>query len=397
MLSFHNRLALIVVGALLATSGCGGNGAVPSSVGGNSAFSQRAFSDGSPVFPDDNTSILKKLKKDVVIGSTVDPKNGDTGPRALSQVPPPPSEVQPTLGLLKTGQLLVCNFADSAGTAGKGTTIEVLAPKARSKPTTFVQSSKFEGCDGDAVSSGYNVYAAGLTSKILEKYNDIAKPVKAYGPPIEDPLVSADAFCSLPYAPEDIYVGDAKTGSVVKFAAGLYGDKKELAVIEGFAVKGIGWGTLGPSGIEYNATLIARGYRCNDSLYIVDGVNNTIVAVSKASNLLPTGEIVVQPGGKTFKCKQKRFTCATLVYSGSPLNAPVALALLPNGNLIAANTKGGNKLVEISSSGKLLGTKLIDRSSAAHVFGLVASGTNDRNTVLFYTDTKDNSVHELEE
>jgi len=30
------------------------------------------------------------------------------------------------------------------------------------------------------------------------------------------------------------------------------------------------------------------------------------------------------------------------------------------------------------------------------VFGLVASGSSDSNTVLFYTDTKDNSVHELE-
>ena len=42
--------------------------------------------------------------------------------------------------------------------------------------------------------------------------------------------------------------------------------------------------------------------RCNDTLYIVDGVDNTIVAVSNASNLLEKDEIVVQPGGKKFKC-----------------------------------------------------------------------------------------------
>ena len=166
-------------------------------------------------------------------------------------------------------------------------------------------------------------------------------------------------------------------------------------MITGFGVNnGSGWGVLGPSGIRYNGTRI--GSLCNDTLYIADGVDNTIVAISKASNLLTTGEIQVKPGGKTFKCKQKRFTCATLVYSGSPLNAPVALALLPNGNLVAANTQGGNRLVEISASGKLLATKSVDKSSIAHVFGLLAIGSNDGNTVLFYTDTKDNSVHELE-
>ncbi|MFY9665554.1 MAG: hypothetical protein WAK19_14020, partial [Candidatus Cybelea sp.] len=92
------------------------------------------------VVPDDTTSILKKLTKDVEIGSTVDKKNGDMGPRAISLV-------RSTFGL-KKGQLLVCNFENSTGTAGKGTTIEVLNPVPHSKPVTFTQSTKLEGCDG---------------------------------------------------------------------------------------------------------------------------------------------------------------------------------------------------------------------------------------------------------
>jgi hypothetical protein len=385
---FRNRAALLV-GALLATSACGGYGAVPSHASASSPSLQLGIPQERSISPDDNTSILKKLKKNVVIGSTVDPTNGDTGPRAIAQA-------LISFGL-KKGQLIVCNFADTAGTAGKGTTANVLDPTPGSKPATFVQSSKIQGCDGDALSSGNSLFGAGLRSHIVAKFNQNGKYAKTYGPPIEAPLTSADAFCGLNYAPEGIYVGDSKTGAIIKFAPGLYGNPKEVEVITGFAVnKGSGWGVLGPSGIQYNGKLIGTN-RCNDTLYIADGADNTIVAASKASNLLVKGEIEILPGGKTFKCKQKRFTCATLVYSGSPLNAPVALALLPNGNLIAANTKGGNRLVEISSSGKLLGTKLIDASSAAHVFGLVASGTNDGNTVLFYTDTKDNSVHELEE
>ncbi len=132
----------------------------------------------------------------------------------------------------------------------------------------------------------------------------------------------------------------------------------------------------------------------NDSLYIVDGVDNEVVAVTNASNLLVKDEIVVSSHGTKFTCKQKKFTCASVVYRGSALNAPVASAFLPNGNLIVANTKGGNTLVELTLTGKVLATKKIDSSKNAHVFGLVASGT--KNVVLFYTDTADNSVHELE-
>ncbi|HEY1428015.1 MAG TPA: hypothetical protein VGF18_00450, partial [Candidatus Tumulicola sp.] len=104
---------------------------------------------------------------------------------------------------------------------------------------------------------------------------------------------------------------------------------------------------------------------------------------------------VVQPGGKTFKCVHPSATCATLVYSGSPLNAPVASALLPNGNLILANTKGGNTLVELTPTGKVLATKKLDTNKTADVFGLVVSGTSDSDTVLYYTNSVTNTLHEL--
>jgi len=174
------------------------------------------------------------------------------------------------------------------------------------------------------------------------------------------------------------------------------GKAKMTRVIIGFGVNnGSGWSVLGPSGIQYNGT--RTGNLCNDTLYIVDGVDNTVVAVSTASNLLQKDEIVVEPGGKKFKCAHPKATCATLVYSGSPLNAPVASALLPNGNLIVANTKGGNKFVELTPSGKILATKTIDSSKTAHIFGLLASGTSDSDTVLFYTDKATNTLHELKQ
>ncbi|MGA8796862.1 MAG: hypothetical protein WB526_07330 [Candidatus Cybelea sp.] len=382
MPTFNNRVLMLTAGALLATSACGANATVPSGVVSPTG--------ASSFVPDDTTSILKKLTKDVEIGSTVDRKNGDMGPRAISVA-------RATFGL-KKGQLLVCNFDDSAGTAGKGTTIEVLDPDPHSKPVTFTQSTKIEGCDGDAATATNQVYGAGLVSGLVSRFDQTGKLEKSHGSPIQVPFADADAFCGEAYAPEDIYIADSKTGSIIKlaFVPVSSGNVRLTQVITGFGVnKGSGWSVLGPSGMQYDNR--KTGSLCNDTLYIVDGVDNTVVAVSNASNLLEKNEIVVQPGGKTFKCAHAKSTCATLVYSGSPLNAPVASALLPNGNLIVANTQGGNELVELTPTGKVLDTKTIDTSSVAHIFGLLATGTSDSNTVLFYTDTETNTLQELEQ
>jgi hypothetical protein len=385
MPTLNNRVLMLTAGALFATSACGGNSTVPT------AFAPQVSALGvRSIVPTDSTSILKKLKKDVEIGSTVDPKNGDMGPRAISRA-------RSTFGL-KAGQLLVCNFEDSAGTAGKGTTIEVFNPDPHSKPKTFTQNSKVEGCDGDAVTATNQVYGAGLASGVVPRFSQVGKLEKSYGSPIEVPFADTDAFCGEAYAPEDIYIGDSKTGAVFKLAfipVSRSGKAKLTRVISGFGVgKGSGWSVLGPSGMQYNNT--RTGSLCNDTLYIVDGADNTVVAVSNASQLLEKDEIVVQPGGKKFKCAHPKNTCATLVYSGSPLNAPVASALLPNGNLIVANTKGGNELVELTPAGQVLDTKVIDTSATADIFGLLATGTSDSDTALFYTDTKTNTLQELE-
>jgi hypothetical protein len=370
-------------------SACCGRGALPSNAGASNPALQPGLSQQRDLSPADSTSILKRLTKDVLIGSTVDPTNGDTGPHAISRA-------LVSYGTLKKGQLLVCNFADSSGTAGKGTTVDVLDPTPGSKPHTYLQSSKIEGCDGDALSSANILYATGLTSGMMGGFLQIGKFAKGYGSLIKAPFDDADAFCSVSHYPEYIYVSDAKTGSIISFSVNTYGNPRENQVITGFGVNnGSSWRVLGPSGIQYNGQ--RKGSLCNDTLYIVDGVDDTIIAVSNSSSLLVKDQIIVKPGGKTFKGKYPKTTCAKLVYAGSPLNAPVASALLPNGNLIVANTKGGNKLVEVTSAGKLLATKTIDKSTVAHIFALLAIGTDDANIALFYTTRKDNTLHKLEQ
>ena len=100
------RAALLAAGVLLAVSACNGTGAVPSSA--PAANPDAGGSRAAVASPADTKSILKLLKKDVTIGSTVDAANGDMGPRAVTVV-------QNNFGKLKKGQVLVCNFERLVG------------------------------------------------------------------------------------------------------------------------------------------------------------------------------------------------------------------------------------------------------------------------------------------
>jgi hypothetical protein len=386
-----NRAGLAVCAAVLGLPACGQANTVPTNSTSTLSSQASHVSQTQPddsVVPADTTSILKKLTKDVVIGTTTDPTNGDTGPHSVSVV-------GLTYGL-KKGQLLVCNFADSSGTPGNGTTIDVFNPTPSSSAATFAQSNDIKGCSGTAISSGNQVYGAGMTSGLLTWFDQTGALQNTYGSPIQAPFSTADVYTGKMYASEYIFTSDVKTGSIISTGAEGYGSGFFTQVATGFSVGSAsqsGWSTLGPSGLMY--------YKKKDLLYIVDGANNTIVQFSHASSLLEKNEIVVKPGGKTFKCLHKKTTCGKLIYSGSPLNAPVAGTILPNGNMIVANTAGGasltNMLVELTPAGKVLDTAVVDSSATPGVYGLAASGTNDSNTVLFFTDTNSNNLQELEQ
>jgi hypothetical protein len=191
-----------------------------------------------------------------VIGTTVDPTNGDNAARAVSVVPA-------TFEKLKKGHLLLCNFDDKDGKAGKGTTMDMFDPKPGSKAATFAESSKIEGCDADTIPA-VSVLAAGATSQLLVGIGangDVAQRGLSAGLPFS--VVSAVQPNS-PYSPQNIYVSDAKTGSIISFSINEYGNPKVVQVATGFAVNHKpGWGRLGPSGLQYDAK--------KDALYIADG------------------------------------------------------------------------------------------------------------------------------
>jgi hypothetical protein len=392
-MTFSNtRVALLAAVTLVAASACGGNSAVPSASqnAANAALSQAAAGiQPLGIEPQDTTSILKKLKKNVIIGSTVDATNGDKGPRGFSVVNAP-------LGKLKKNQIVVCNFADKTGAAGKGTTIEQLNSTPGSKPTRFFASTKIQGCADAAISiASDDIYASGFTSGLEVQILPSGKLKKTWGTPLVEPIAGVDGVCpagpSCLYSSEYIYVADASIGGIVSFSVNGYGNKKETEVIDGFDVnKKSGWNALGPDSIAYN-------FKNNGTLYAIDAVDSTVVSFNNASELLVKDEITVNKGGKTFKCKYPKSTCGKLILAGTPLNAPVAIAKLPNGNLVVANSAGSspNTLVELTPAGDVLDTKVVDTNKTAGIFGLYAIGKTDSDTALYYTDSNDNNLHEL--
>ena len=389
MFATFNRTVSTAVALAFLTTACGQSNAVPSPAAADSGLR------GGIAQPAASTSILKGLTKDVTIGSTVDPTNGDQGPRSLALV-------TYSFGKLKKGDLLVCNFENSSGTAGAGTTVELLSSVPGSKPTTFVQSSKIQGCDGVSIDEENEVWVSGLTSKQTCQVSDAGKLGKCHGSPtIADPLTNGYGApppgSSGLYSPYFIFVGDigsggtsGDNGSIVNFSLGSYGTGKDLQVVTGFpSTKVNGWQTYGPSGFSYNSN--------KGNLFVVDGANNTLTEIIDAPNLLLKDEIVVQNGGKSFKCLHQSDTCAKLLHSGAPLDAPVATAMFFNGNVVAANTAGSNELIEFNSAGKVLDTKVVDTGSTPAVVGLWAIGRNAGTAALFYTDVNSNTVQELEQ
>ncbi|HEX4012346.1 MAG TPA: hypothetical protein VHX17_00495 [Candidatus Cybelea sp.] len=367
---------------LLAVSACG----APTGSGGSAVnpAATAPMAVANHVRPQvDNKSILKLLTKTVVIGSTVDPKNGDQNPRGLSIAHGSPH------GVLTKGQLVFCNYSDSTGKMGAGTTIDALKATSGSSPTRFFQNALIEGCVGAAVHPhDGSVYAAGMTSGKLVEIAKKGAVVKSYtGKLFASPFSDTITNPSQNFSPLYVYVGTT-SGTVVSISVGFYGNGVATEVAKGFATSKGSQGGLAPSGFQYDQK--------TDTLYIVNGANNTIVSFTNASDLLDKDEIIVQPGGKTFKCRYPKTTCGKLIMSGSPLNAPMASAMLPNGNLVVANTQGtSNTLVEFTPAGKVLDTKVVDTSSTQGVYGLVARGTTDANTVIFFTDSNNNTVQEL--
>ncbi len=370
----HVRIAVTAIAALAAV-GCshGAGSMLPAQPVAGSAAARQAE------LPDKDVSILKMLTKQVVIGSTVDPKFGQLNPYGLTVAPI-------SSGDFKKGDLVVCNFNDKKNVQGTGFTIVALHPKPGSKPLLVSSSKTLLGCDALALGSDDTIWAAAFSANdnpVISTTGTLEVNIK--GKPFEHPF--GQIYAQPKSGSPVFYETNAADGTLVRVNLGATFTYDVIA--KGFAVNhGKPGSIFAPSGLAYNPT--------GDILYVVDGTNNTVVAFSDVTKI-PTGGVIVEPGGKTFKGKFASH--AHLILAGSPLKGPISSAILFNGNLVVGNTanpSGQNIMVEISPAGKVLDTRNVDKGAAGALFGMVATGTTAADTKLYFNDDNDNNLQVLE-
>lgn len=361
--------ALILCATAALINGCSSGGGGAAMGGGGSSAS---------------TAVLNQLVGVTTIGSTVDPMNGDNNPYGLAVEPV-------TAGTETMGNLMVCNFNDSMGNAGNGTTMVQLAPTPGSKPTRFAQDASLQGCDAMSINTtaGYPWVAAytAMDNPIVSTSGTIINTLKtAYTWMHPWGEVFAVPASTLTTAVPTFYVTDAGDGSVVAVRITSSGFMFQK-IAKGFPTNlTSSFGILAPAGLTYDQP--------SDTLYLVSSDTNSIVALTNASTLTD-GSITVSGTASTgLSFSGPMASHAKVVYSGSPLNYPVSMAELYNGDLIIGNT-GDNNMIEITQNGLVTATKLVDSGNAGAIFGIATWGTTVQTQVVYFNDDNTNTVVQL--
>jgi hypothetical protein len=364
-------LGLVAVAAAAGAGGCTGRNT-------DSSMPPAAVADA--VTMRGGASVLKGLTKHLVIGSTVDPKFGQVNPYGLDIA-------RSTAGKFTAGDLAVCNFNDKANVQGTGYTIVALHPMPGSTPALVYANQKIlKGCDALALSpAGDFIWAADFSANdnpVIQPNGKLLTNIS--GKPLDHPF--GQAFASPKHGDAAFYESNAGDGTIVRFDVVK---NKEQVVAKGFPVNhGKPGSILGPSGLQYDAAI--------DTLYVVDGTNNTLYALAGVTKLRENCLILGADGAHFTGCDASH---ARVVYSGKPLNGPISSALLYNGNLAIGNTldpAGKNLIVELAPGGKVLDVVNVDKGAAGALFGMVASGTSAADTKLYFNDDNNNDVEVLE-
>jgi len=372
--------SLLGAAALLAAS-AGAAAASPTMVG----------SQGGPVA---GPGSLAQLRAHVV-ASVVAP-NGDANPYSLAIVPV-------TAGQLTAGNVLVTDFNNGAGTAGAGTSIMQVDP-ATGQSSLFFQGSPSNGVVGP-------VGIALNPTKDFVWLGDYgpANDAGVYDGSNGNVAIVSPAGAAVPGGLFD------NTTTGMGIFNGVWGQAvSDVNGAVSFYWTNAGNGTTGQGGggvwrldplagnpgqpLESTYTLLAKGLPAspagttaataagpqgmvfdpaNDTLYVSDDATNEIVAIPDANSATgPTTPIVVRAGG--------------------PLHAPQQLAIDPaNGNLLVVNGAVNNDLVELTTSGRVVGVKNIaPQSPAGSLFGLAATTVNGQ-TVIYFDNSATGSLEEL--
>jgi hypothetical protein len=340
----------------------------------------------------DDESFVQQLNNITTIGSTV-PANGDVNPYGVAVVPA-------TSGTLVKGDILVSNFNNKSNLQGTGTTIDEIGPSGAITVFAALDAKTLPGpCPGGvglttalvALRSGFVIVgslptsdgtAATAQAGCLIVLNNSGQPVVVLaGNGINGPwdMTALDLdYAAVLFVTNVLNGTVAANGSVVSQGSVLRivlstppgGTPREVArtaIATGFGERTDPAAlVIGPTGL---------GLTFDGRLYVADTLQNRIAVIPNA----------------LFRLDNAGF--GTTVSQGGALNAPLGLAVAPNGDIVTVNGGDGN-MVETTANGRQVAVKAIDVSQqgGGTLFGL-AIASNGKG--IYFVDDGNNTLNLL--
>lgn len=368
----------------------------------------------APGRADDEGSILKKLTKVSQVASTV-PGNGDINPYGIVLVPR-------SVGNLHAGHFLISNFNNSGNAQGTGTTIVDIAPDGSSF-SVFAQldPNNLPGaCPGglglttalSVLQSGWVIVGSLPTSDgtsataqagcliVIDSHGNPVETISggSINGPWDMTAFDAGAFAQLfvtnvlngtVAANGDV----ANGGTVVRIDLAIVPNHKPIVLSKTIIASGFAEHTdpaalvIGPTGVALSkpcdlrdADDCAKGgvFPGERVLYVADTASNRIAVI-------PFPLIRGNSAGP-----------GITLTSGGTLNAPLGLAVAPNGHVLTVNGVDGN-IVETTPRGVQIASELIDNTGGpppgnGTLFGLAFDGENK----IYFVDDGSNTLNLLQ-
>jgi hypothetical protein len=341
-----------------------------------------------------SATFIGQFSKLKTIASTV-PGNGDVNPYGVAAV-------GLNRGKLRRGDILVSNFNNKANLQGTGTTIVQVSPGGQQTLFAHITRSELTGpCPGGvglttalAVLRGGWVVVGSTPSKngnaatakagcliVLDSHGTVRETISGNG--INGPWDMAVLRKGLD---ADLFVTNVLNGTV-KAAGKVVDEGTVLRLLvrtywnsppKLLAVTTIGSGfseqtnaaafVIGPTGV---------GLDGNGTLYVADTGENRITGIPYAATRTSSAGTGV------------------VLTSGGRLNAPLGLAIAPNGDVLTVNG-GDGRIVETSTAGAQVAHRFLDRSGSppgsGALFGLAVAPHDGG---VYYVDDATNTLRLL--
>jgi hypothetical protein len=323
---------------------------------------------------DSHDSFVGGFNTTTVIASTV-PGNGDMNPYGVAVV-------KHSTGDLHRGNVLISNFNNSvppAGQQGTGTTIVQISPGGKQSLFAQIDAAHLPGaCPGGVgLTTALSILRGGwvvvgslptmagdpASSKagcllVLNKWGKVVETFSGHG--INGPWdMTAVNFGHI----AELFVTNVLNGTVAAGGKPVnHGTVLRLVVTtpeHGMprlllaTIIGSGFAeTTDPNALVIGPTGVGLGR--NGTLYVADTLNNRIAAIKDAVFRFDSAGT-----GRT-------------VTEGMNLNAPLGLAIAPNGDILTANGGDGN-LVETTPHGDQITVKEVNTAGGGALFGLAVA------------------------